>query len=79
MTLFNQETRCVLLPQAGESPFGCRGLSCVSLSANKSVGIVEETEETVFAFSLPWIIPQQKKGLTQHNTSGCNCQEAQHF
>lgn len=43
MTLFNQENRFVLFLKANESSFGCRRLRCVSLSANKSIGIAEET------------------------------------
>ena len=79
MTLFNQQNRFVLFLKANECSFGCRGLSCVSPCANKSIGIAEETYETVFAFSLPWIIPEQKKGLTQHNRSSCNCKQVQCF
>lgn len=43
MTLFNQGNRFVLFLKTNESHFGCRGLSCVLLSANKSTGIAEET------------------------------------
>lgn len=65
-TLFKQENRFVLFLKAIESSVGCRGLSCVSLSANKNTRIVEETLEAVFAFSLPWSTSEQTKGFPQH-------------
>lgn len=64
-TLFKQENRFVLFLKAIESSVGCRGLSCVSLSANKSTRIVEETLEAVFAFSLPWSTSERINGFTQ--------------
>lgn len=88
-TLFKQENRFVLFLKAIESSVGCRGLSCVSLSANKNTRIVEETLEAVFAFSLPWSTSEgsHKKGSHTKSTKrvptahglGCNCTEVQRF
>lgn len=62
MTLFNQENRFVLFLKTNESHFGCRGLSCVLLSANKSTGIARRLKRLC--------LPSVSHGLYQNTKEG---------